>query len=142
MAIVPMRRTGLIRQHTEKQERIQDMLVTPSTVHGRVLVIGTGEISVPIPFAIVFSERPVFTFGGELEVNHHASAGSFPTVSGVVVDWDDRGARPGWDGRFHGATVAIVTTGQDGQNMWFHYRFEGKALTNPLNTVDSADDDI
>lgn len=140
--MVPMRRGGLIKAHAEKTERIEAMLVTPSVCHGRVLVLGAGEVAVDIPFAVVFSERPTFTFGGELDVNHHASAGVYPTVSGVVVDWDDRGAREGWDGRFHGATVAIVTTGQSDQNMWFHYRFEGKALTNPLNEVGTSDDEL
>lgn len=127
----------------ETVRRIDAMTVKVTRVSGRVLVVGTGEVAVDIPFPVNFAERPIFNFGGELNDNHHATAGEYPTVSAVVVGWSIQKEIEGaTEGYFTGATLAAVTTGQTGQQMWIHYSFEGKAIRNPLNNIEGVDDAI
>ena len=138
----PLRRQGIMEQRRENVRRVDAMTVKVTRVSGRILVVGVGEAAVDVPFPVAFAERPNFTFGGELDENHRAVAESYPTVSAVVVNWDKEGEGPGRDGRYVGATLAAVTTGPDGQAMWIHYAFEGKAIRNPINEVGSLDDVI
>ncbi len=123
----------------ETIRRIDAMTVKVTRFSGRLLVGGTGEGSVDVPFPVEFVERPIFNFGGELDSNHRATAGRYPTVSAVIVDWVIVGANKGTEGRFRGATLAVTSRGTAGQKMWIHYTFEGKALRNPVKTNDTTD---
>ncbi len=123
----------------ETVRRIDAMTVKVTRVSGRLLVGGQGEGSVDVPFPVEFVERPIFNFGGELDVNHRATAGRYPSVSAVIVDWVIIGANNGTEGHFKGATLAVTSRGTAGQKMWIHYTFEGKALRNPLNATDATD---
>lgn len=124
------------------------MTVKVTRVTGYVLLVheidvASAEASVDIPFPVVFTEKPVFTYGAELATNHRALAGSFPTLNAVVARWTTKGEVVGaTEGRFTGANVVTVTSGQGGQNIWLHYSFEGKAIRNPLNDAGSVDDVI
>lgn len=145
---VPPRRRSRAEQRREDIKRVDAMTVKVTRVTGYVLLVHDAEVanaeaSVDITFPVVFTEKPVFTYGAELATNHRALAGSFPTLNAVVVRWTVKGAVAGAsDGRFTGATVVTYTTGQAGQNIWLHYSFEGKAIRNPLNDVGSVDDVI
>lgn len=140
----PYRRPKPIaEQRRENIRRIDAMTVKVTKIYGRILVVNSGEASVFIPFPVEFCERPNFNYGGELDENHRPLAGSFPTISAVVIDWQRKGMIPEtFDGYFTGATVAVVTTGQDTQHMWLHYSFEAKAFRNPVNTADTVDEAI
>lgn len=121
------------------------MTVKVTRVTGYVLLsheadVAAAEASVDLPFPVLFTEKPVFTYGAELDDNHRPLAGSYPTLAAVVARWDTIGRIQGvTDGRFKGATVVTVTTGQAGQHIWLHYSFEGKAIRNPLNALDDVD---
>lgn len=121
------------------------MTVKVTRVSGYVLLvhgvdITAAEGSVDIPFPVVFTEKPVFTFGAELDDNHRPLAGVFPTLAAVVARWQVVGRVEGvTEGRFKGATVVTVSTGQAAQNIWLHYSFEGKAIRNPLNELGDLD---
>lgn len=136
----PLRRQGILEQRRQDVRRIDTMTVKVTRVSGRILVVGTGEVSVDVPFPVAFAERPIFNFGGELDENHRATAGVYPTVSAVVVNWDKKGELPGVDGRYIGSSLAIVTSGVEGQQMWIHYSFEGKAIRNPILEIDDLDE--
>ena len=127
----------------ETVKRIDAMTVKVTRVSGRVLVIGTGEVTVDVPFPVNFIERPVFNFGGELDENHRATAGKYPTISAVVTTWTKVKEVVGsTDGYYTGASVAVVTSGQTGQQLWLHYSFEAKAVSNPLNSLENTNDTI
>lgn len=134
---------GLMENRRETVRRIDAMTVKSTRVTGKVLTLGPGEGSVDVSFAVNFAERPTFTFGAELDDNHRAVAGRYPTVSAVVVGWnvvkEIEGATEGY---YTGATLAVVSGGQADHKLWVHYCFEGKALSNPLTGVEGVDDAI
>lgn len=144
MAGAPFRRRGIAEVRRQDLSRIDQMVVKVTRVTGYVLIqhdidVTAAESSVFLPFPVMFTERPVFTFGSELDENHRPLAGSYPTLSATVVDWQAVGVVEGLtDGRFNGATVTVVSTGQSGQHIWLHYSFEGKAIRNPLDPPDDG----
>lgn len=142
MAGTPFRHRGAIEKNRDNTTRIDAMTVKVTEFSGRVQILGAGESAVDIQFPVLFSERPVFTYGGELDENHHPVAGSYPTISAIVDTWDQVGKTESSDGRFKGARVVVVTTGTEGQHMWLHFSFTAKAMRNPLNTLDSVDDTL
>lgn len=94
-----------------------------------VTTSGAGEARVEIGFPIIFTERPSFSYGGEMDVNQPLTAQSFPTVSAVVSEWITEGEM---QKKYKGAWVAMVTTGPSTQKMIVHLHFEGKAFRNPV----------
>lgn len=140
MSEIPFRRKGIVERRREDLHRVDAMTVKVSRVNGRVLIVHpdtiTAETSVYIPFPVLFVEMPVFTFGSALETNFWPIAGSYPQLSATVVDWKFVNAVEGvTEGRFIGATVVTVSSGQPDQQIWLNYSFEGKAMRNPINTV-------
>jgi hypothetical protein len=134
------RHKGVIDQRRDDVKRIGDMTVKVTRVSGRLLVQGTGEISVSVNFPVRFTERPIFTFGGELDLSSSPVAGSFPSVSCVVVNWDKIGVVTGGsDGHYIGATLAVTAGGSATQGMWIHWVMEGKAIRNPYSSGNSLD---
>lgn len=139
----PYRRRGIMEQRRETVDRIEAMTVQMTEVFGRVMSIGAGELAIDIPFPVNFTERPLFTFGAEMEDNHRAVLGSYPTVSAVVVTWNKSGEVEGaFDGYYLGATIVVRTTGGQDQHMWTHYSFMAKAIVNPVNILDTVEDVI
>lgn len=138
MTYVPFRPRGIVESRSDKIKRIDSMTVKVQKVSGRVLINGSGEVSVFVPFAVNFIERPVFNYGGELDENERATAGRYPTISAVVVNWSKvKEIEGATEGYYIGSDVAVYTTGQTEQRIWLHYSFEGKAIRNPV--VDPGD---
>lgn len=141
MATIPYRQRPVAEKRRDNIERIEQMTVQITDYFGHVLIVHdanttTGEATVDIEFPVVFTEKPVFTYGGELDKNHRATAGSYPEITAVVVDWNTVGAIEGvTEGRYVGATVDTVTKGQANQNILLHYSFKGKAMRNPLKEI-------
>jgi hypothetical protein len=137
----PPRKRGTMERRRDDVERIDDMRVKATDVSGYVLLahgadVTTAEATVDLDFPVTFTEKPVFTFGGELDKNHRALAGSYPTISAVIVNWEISGEIDGaTEGRYIGASIACVTSGQAAQNIWLHYSFKGKAMRNPLSQM-------
>lgn len=118
-------------QRHREADRIEEFLTKNTSVFGRVLVKGAGEVVVTVDFPIWFIERPNFSFGGELAEGDFIKEKSFPTVSGVIEEWVMKKEQRLGGGYFTGAKIIVVTTGKIDQNVWLHWRFEGKALSNP-----------
>lgn len=109
---------------------------------GRVLVSEVGEASVDIGFYNIFTSQPIFTFGSELDANQAVVAGSFPTLSASVLRWQAT-TNPAKQSLYTGATVVLKVGGVAGQKLWFHFCFQGTALTfpagaQPSNTTGNA----
>lgn len=133
----------LLVQSRAKLTRINDMVPKDTTLSGRRLLSGTGEVSLDVVFSVLFSGRPAFYFGGELEAGHSPIAGRFPTISAVVVAWvTEKSVEGAFDGYFKGCTLAIKTEGQVDQLLWLHWHFRGTGLRNPLLTTGGIDDPI
>lgn len=133
---------GTLEQRRVDVERVEGMAGALHSVVGFIEITNAGEVTVDISFPVRFIERPAFTFGAEMQENSQIIAGSFPTVSGVVLRWnfgirDESGAR-----YYDGATLIIVNTGTTDQQMIFHYKMEGKALRNPLAGIGSVSQSI
>lgn len=122
---------GATEQRRQDLNRIGDFLIVPTVIPGRILVVGSGEIVVPVHFPCWFIDRPNFTFGGELEEGQFIEAGIFPTVSAVIESWEMKKQDRVGGGYYVGARIACVTTGKSDQRMWLHWRCEGKAMSNP-----------
>ncbi len=121
--------------------RAQSVEVQLTRISGTILVEGAGEITVPVSFPVWFVERPGFSFGGELSDNHWPAEGNFPTISVVVTKWDIN-ERSTYGRFYRGADLAIVTEGQNDQQMWVHWHVEAKAFMNPIDQGDSVDGTI
>lgn len=120
--------------------RGEQILVAPTTAVGLVEVQNAGEVLVEVTFPVWFTERPFFSFGGELAEGHSPEATNFPTVSAVVNTWtkNQRGLGTYWVG----ATLCLVTTGRADHRMVVHWRMEGKALANPVSPNTSMETGI
>lgn len=138
----PYRQRPIAEQRRNDLARIDRMTVKITRVTGRVLVKGAGEVGIDVNFPVQFTERPSFTFGGELDDNSTARALSYPTVSAVVGEWTKRKKSAGFDGYYTGARLLIVTTGIDTQRLWVHWAMEAHAIRNPVNDVGSVEDAI
>lgn len=127
---------GGIEQRRQDLSRVDDFLIKNTAVSGRILVVGAGETVVEVAFPVWFIERPNFTYGGELEEGQSIEAENFPTISGIVETWTMKKAERLGGGYYVGARVICVTTGKENQNIYLHWRCEGKAITNPALSED------
>ncbi len=145
MPPIPVQR-GIVRPATTAPfdarrgavNRMESMSGRVHRVQGFFTVTGAGEVSVEVDFPVWFIENPVITFGGELAPNEFPEAGSYPTVSVVVLAWKKED-RPGDVSYFIGAHLGAVTTGKSGQILIVHWQMEGKALINPIGDAGGAD---
>lgn len=121
-------------------DRVESMQVKVTRVSGRVRVIGTGEVTVDVDFPVRFREIPIFLSGSTLGDNYTPAAGRFPTLNATVVNWvkRDEVTEGGFGGYYVGATIAIVVSGSTDQHIWLNWCMEGKAVRNPLNTIDDG----
>lgn len=111
-------------------ERINSMQVQLTAVSGFVQVNGAGEVLQDVNFPVWFTEKPTFTFGGELMPGSPPVSGKYPTVSVVVVNWTME--QRGYGNYYVGAKLAIVTTGDSLHQMIIHWNMEAKAIRNPI----------
>lgn len=99
-------------------------------VEARVDVRGSGESRVTIDFPVIYSEKPIFTFGGELDLNQTPEETNFPVISVMVLTWDTIEKS---DQRtfYRGCEVGIVCLGKERQRAIAHCVFEGMAFRDP-----------
>jgi hypothetical protein len=133
-------RRPLLEQKRYSVQRIEAMTVRPTRLQGRTQILGVGEVSFDVEFPVKFVEVPILSFGGELDKTSVVTATTFPTISVCVIEWENEEARLGDDGLFVGATLAVVTGGNPGQSIWVHWTFDGKALRNPVDSIEGVDD--
>lgn len=116
------------RSHLQRGEQV---LIAPTRVVGVVNVTNSGEVLVSVEFPVWFTERPSFSFGGELTGGFSPQQGTYPTISVLVASWNNvtRGLGTYWAG----AALAIVTTGEENQQMIVHWQMEGHAMQNPVS---------
>lgn len=127
----------------QNQQRIQSSAARD--MHGRNLIVSgefvmtdVGEAMVTIRFPITFTEKPLFSFGGDVQENQPIPAGYMPTISGIVVRYQEE--RDGLYRTFwKGADVGVVVTGQPGQMTSFHWHFMGKGIFNPIISAQDVD---
>lgn len=118
-------------------------------VKGQVLLRGSGEATITVPFHRYYIEIPNFSFGSALREDAVVTAGNFPELNATVGSWSYY--RPDLDllginmrEYYIGATILIVCTGPIDLDRYFHYHFSGKSLTNPasrpldLGTLDTT----
>lgn len=113
-------------------DRINIMTGGTTRFSSFISIQNPGELVQDVIFPIVFTEEPVFFWGVVMDPASPAANGNFPIVSPVVKNWlftvkETTGIR--W---YTGATLAIVTTGVDGQSMVVQAHFEARALRNPV----------
>lgn len=112
-------------------------------VKGRVLLRGSGEATVRVPFYRYYLEQPNYNFGSVLTEEGAAlvSPGSFPTLNAEVAGWEYHrpdlelfgiNMRQYWTA----AIVIIVATGPDAMDRWFDYTFSGKSIMGPAGSDD------
>ena len=123
-------------RETRDVARNREVRAAEHVIKGRTKVLGVGETTVEVRFPVIYLETPTFTFGGELAEGSSLTAGQFPTVSAVVSRWnvDEPDLELfGQTMRIHyrGAILAIVTTGPTNTDVYLHWAFTGRALTNP-----------
>lgn len=104
---------------------------------GGVKVVGIGEALAEVKFPVFFLERPTFTYGAELAEGSVLIPTEYPTLSALAYDWDIADPDKELFGQsmrrwYRGVSLAIVTTGPVGTDMYVHYQFTGRAITNPV----------
>lgn len=101
---------------------------------GIIQVKEAGEATQVIDFGFRFIEKPILSCAYDLDETGVTAltVNQFPTLSMGVQKFRYEQVK---QGVYHylGATMIIVTTGHAGMLMNIHFRFEGKALVNPLN---------
>ena len=90
----------------------------------------TQELLVDVVFPCWFVDKPSFAPGSEL-IRDILVEGQYPTLSATVVRWTKiHDVRPG-GGYWTGATIAIVASGREGDEMILHWNMNGKAMSIP-----------
>lgn len=135
---------GVGERRRREIERVDDMTAKDTTVSGRHLISGLGELLFRADFPVTFAKRPVPSFGGELEEGEILVTGAFPRAEAVVSSWQIKGAIEGaFDGYYVGAWIACTTFGGSSlQKIWLNYSFHGVALRSPVNITEDIDDEI
>lgn len=110
-------------------------------VEARVIVRGSGETRVSVDFPVLFSRKPIMTFGGELTRGSTPEAGNYPVISVVVLTWDTI-ERSDERTYYRGCEVGIVALGKERQNMRAHILFEGMAFRDPTTGGTGLEDPI
>lgn len=113
-------------------ERVRDSGTQWFKISGDVTVYGAGEAVVSVTFPVYFTEEPRGSFFGRLYPGSAVEAGSLPTVSVVASSWGET-LRDDGTVLIGGATLAIVTTGPESQNMVVQWHMEGVGLRGPLD---------
>jgi|GEM_PF-4063342 len=110
-------------------EGIQDVSGGPTSIFGEILIRGTGEKIVEVSFPSAFTEKPIMSFGGEINEPELLVPKQFPTVSVLVAGWITREAPP-FSRLFTGCRLCIVTTGPQTQKLVVYWSMNGPTITN------------
>jgi hypothetical protein len=103
----------------------------PTTLTGEFLIKNSGEKRVPIDFPIAFSEKPLITFGAEVQEGDVIVDGFFPTVSVIVSRWITV-ENPPFSRIYRGCELAVVVTGAPTQKVIVQWQLTGVAFGNPI----------
>jgi len=124
--------------------RVEDMTAKDSTVSGRHLIMGTGQVTFDVTFPLTFNEKPLFHYGWELDVNQYPVDQAFPGGYAFVYNWATVGQVDGaFEGYFTGATIgALVFGASNDQRLWLHWSFRGTGLRNPVKPDDLLEDEL
>lgn len=118
-------------------QHLDDISVKDQTVSGRTQIVDVGEVEVVIPFPVVFTGKPVFTYGSDFDTNSaQLEAGSPPPhATATVIAWETFGSMMGaFEGYHTGCTVSVETKGTKGQRLTLTWSFHGPALRNPVKS--------
>ena len=126
-AIERFRRDQLNRQST--LDNLDAASGGSTRLTGELLLIGSGEKRVPVVFSAPFTEKPLMTFGAEIQSGDLMTEGQFPTISAIVSKWITFD-RPPSSRLFTGCELAIVTTGPATQKMIVYWCMDGPTITN------------
>jgi hypothetical protein len=127
-----MQRT--IRNQRNYVETLAEQATRDGHVHGFITLPADGEVVVTVAFPISFMEKPLFTYGLEMDDNTWIAQGSFPIHSATVIAWSTR--KPSDSTLWVGASLGIVTVGA--MRSILHYSFEGGTFTSPVGTEPSV----
>lgn len=117
-----------IAQEARTLHQVGKVAITAGTEHD--------ESTVLVPFANVFTEEPIFTYGSVLDPASPPVPGKFPTASVTVVKWSLIQVGPAK--LYGGAMLGIVTSGVVGQVLYIHYDFLGMALSYGLGVNNAS----
>jgi hypothetical protein len=111
-------------------------------VSGEFLVDGVGALTREVRFPVSFIEKPLLSYGGNIESTPSNDIQDLPTISVIVMSYIED--RSGIGGRviYRGANLGVVVTGQTNQKMWIHWKFDAEALVNPVVHPVSTEDAI
>lgn len=119
-----------IRFRADEQDRNRQSRMVRVVVECAIKVAGSGEVSTPVVFPVVFAEKPVPSFGHELDVNQSPEATNFPVCSVTVLSWKTRDMSE--QRTFYtGAQLGIVTLGRERMRSIVHVTFRGLAFRDP-----------
>lgn len=133
--VIPAQLSAAFARQRNREVRLAAQQAQLYSQLGRSLVTNNGTASesvVSVTFVHPFTEEPNFTCGAVMDTRQQIYTGTFPTASAIVQGWATD--REGGSLAYLGATIAVVTTGLDGQKIWIHYRFEGNALSFPYSS--------
>lgn len=128
-------------RHEARRATARNSDMDRTQVESRIKVRGSGETRTVIDFPVLFSEKPIFTFGGELTGNSTPEATNYPVISVMVIGWKTI-ERSDQRTYYAGCEVAIVTLGKENQRVIAHCLFEGMAFRDPTVGSTSLTDPI
>lgn len=138
-AIAKIQRDAQQQQNDTTQQA--DFNGRPFILTGQFLIPKPGEVIKDVSFSCVFTEKPLFAFGGDIQQNGTITAGGFPTVSGVILRYNTA-ITANQAVAYVGATICAVFLGDEATGLWFHYHFTGTAMSNPMNSQTTTDSTI
>lgn len=112
----------------------------PSHYSGIIQTTGSGDSLVIVPFPVRFSEKPLLSYGFDVQ-SGDVTAGQLPTVSVGIMSYDAVETQPPVI-FYVGATLGIVTNGPTGMVYNIHYHFDGVTIVNPISAATSLDSPI
>jgi hypothetical protein len=95
-----------IRDQRNYVETLAEQAIRDGHVHGFLHLPQDGESVVTVQFPISFMEKPLFTYGLEMDENAYIARGSFPIHSATIISWTTR--RPSDSTLWVGATLGIA----------------------------------
>ena len=121
---------GALEARQNDRNLAQNSLMSRTQVEARVDVHGSGESRVEIRFPVIFSEKPIFTFGGELALGSTPEETAYPVISVMVLTWTtiDKSDQRTY---YTGCEVGVVCLGKERQRAIAHCLFEGMAFRDP-----------
>lgn len=130
------RLAATLQRTLHREQAYTETLATQRVRNGIALgfidLDAAGEAVAHVQFPMMFSERPVFTFGLELGENAYVVPGDFPLATATVLGWTIR--NEALTTLYTGADLAIAITGGIGK-LVCHYQFQARSFTNPTSTV-------